>query len=274
MARENNYTRSGRGRGRFHGGRGRGNGRNSKRNTQNKRNTDRNNMKDIRFYPHSVGRQQTVTFSTVRDKIIGIIQRNYDYGVHLAKELRDEKKFDVSTLEPMLQESNETDLAKKALEEKQFARKYDIEVEQYIKQKYIIEDNNTKACALIWDHCSKQIQQRLESHADYKRNMDKPLEILRLIKKLMHDPERAKYGYASLLQAMKTFVNISQLEYENLLDYQKRVKQSSEISSSHLREGFLDGFVEKLPEFSAASDAATQDAMKAKAFKAFTSYVI
>ena len=46
----------------------------------------------------------------------------------MAKELRDEKKFDISTLEPMLQESNETDLAKKALEEKQFARKYDIEV--------------------------------------------------------------------------------------------------------------------------------------------------
>ena len=32
--------------------------------------------------------------------------------------------------------------------------------------------------------------------------------------------------------------------------------------------------MEKLPEFSAASDAATQDAMKANAFKAFTSYVI
>lgn len=76
----------------------------------------------------------------------------------MAKELRDEKKFDILTLEPMLQESHETYLAKKALKEKQFARKYDIKVEQYIKQNYIIEDNNTKACALIWDHCSKQIQ--------------------------------------------------------------------------------------------------------------------
>ena len=102
-------------------------------------------MKDIRFYPHSVGRQQTVTFSTVRDKIIGIIQRNYDYGVHLAKELRDEKEFDVMALEPKLKESNEADAAKKALEEKQFARKYNIEVEQYIKKKDVIEDNNAKA---------------------------------------------------------------------------------------------------------------------------------
>ena len=90
----------------------------------------------------------------------------------------------------------------------------------------------------------------------------------------MHDPERAKYGYASLLQAMRTFVNISQLDYESLLDYQKRVKQSSEILSSHLGEEFLNKFVEKLPEYRAASDTAEQDDMKAKAFRAFTSYVI
>ena len=91
MARESYNTRSGRGRGRFYSGRGRGGGRNSKRNPQNRKSIDQNKSKDIRFYPHSVCRQQTVTFSTVRDKIIGIIQKNYDYGVYLAKELRDEK---------------------------------------------------------------------------------------------------------------------------------------------------------------------------------------
>ena len=61
------------------------------------KNISRDNIKDIRFYPHSLGRQQTVTFSPVRDKIIGIIQRNYDYGVHLAKELRNEKEFEILT---------------------------------------------------------------------------------------------------------------------------------------------------------------------------------
>ena len=70
MARDNQNSRSGRGRGCFKGRGGQGN------NFRNTRRTYHPNdvKKELKFYPHSLGKQQSVTYNAVRDEIVNVIK--------------------------------------------------------------------------------------------------------------------------------------------------------------------------------------------------------
>ena len=90
-----------------------------------------------------------------------------------------------------------------------------------------LQENAKKAYATIWGYCSKTIQNRLEAHVTYVSTIcDDPIELLKAINILMHDPERAKYPYASLTEALTTLINLNKMQKENLLEYVKRFKQS------------------------------------------------
>ena len=97
-------------------------------------------------------------------------------------------------------------------------------MEQWIKMKDIVKENQMKAAALIWKYCSTQIQVRVQAHTTYNSIRDDPIGLLKLIKQMMHDPERAKYGYASIKEALSRMINMKQHESESLIEYQKRAK--------------------------------------------------
>jgi hypothetical protein len=62
------------------------------------------------------------------------------------------------------------------------------------------------------------MQNRIEEHPDFEGTIrDDPIELLKKIKVLMHDPIR-----------VITLMNIKQFEQERLLDYIKRFKQFRE----------------------------------------------
>ena len=45
----------------------------------------------MKFQPHGIGRdRQTVTFDTVKDHIIQVVQKSYKHGLDIAKTLREE----------------------------------------------------------------------------------------------------------------------------------------------------------------------------------------
>ena len=117
----------GRGRGR---GRGRRFGRGG-RSYQNNHNTFQNiqSRSEIKFYPHNAGRQQSITFSRVKDEIIGMIRRTYEYGSVVAQALEDEIPFDYNTERPTIAVSTATDEAQKKIEDRQNDKIFDAEVE-------------------------------------------------------------------------------------------------------------------------------------------------
>ena len=80
MGRDTSTDNAGRGRGR---GKGRGRGRGKSSHNNNNSGKYNNNNKEMKFYPHTAGRQQTVTYDTVKDHIIQSIQKNYEQGSHL-----------------------------------------------------------------------------------------------------------------------------------------------------------------------------------------------
>ena len=101
---------SGRGSGRGYRGHGygqEGRGGQGGRYTSNKKKTTES--KEVKFYPHTSGQQRTVTFDTVKDRIIQQVQKTYRLGVDVAESLRNEEKKDLSASEPTRELSTATD---------------------------------------------------------------------------------------------------------------------------------------------------------------------
>ena len=271
-------TNQGRGRGRNNSSKGRGRGRNHGRNYNSNKNSNsygNSNTIIYKFYPHTAGKQQSVTYDSVKDHIIKQIQKAYHYGQDIATTLVDLKLMDLNQYKPTRMVSQETDEQIRKLEQGENDIIYQEEVKEFVKRKNTLQTNLGKAYALILTYCNKTMENRILVHPDYESKIrNDPIELLKIIKVLMHDPERAKYPYASLTEAMTRVINIKQYEKESLLDYSKRFKQVNDIFISHVGNDILDKFTEHLPEYKNASDQATKDELKRKSFKKWMAYLI
>ena len=271
MGREGQPHRGGRGRGR---GRSRGQGRGFRPSGSGRNGS--NNKADIKFYPHSAGRQQTVTYDSVKDHIIQKIRKTYEQGYDVATTLRDLKKKDFNdpTIKPVKQVSAETDETARVQEQDAMDILFKSEVDEFVKRKAKYNDNLKKAYADIMGYCSKTIQHRIETHVDYvSKIQDDPIELLKAIKNIMHDPEHNKYPFASLTTALLQMVNIKQQEKESLIDYIKRVKQAKDVLVSHVAADILNTFIEHTEEYQKAVFDTDKAQMKKEAFGRWMAYL-
>ena len=118
------------------------------------------------------------------------------------------------------------------------------------------------------------MQHRIEEHPDFESKIQNdPIELLKAIKIVMHDPIRAKYPYASLTEALMRTFNIKQLEQESLIDYMKRFKQSRDMLKSHIGGDILNKFIENLPEYRQGT-MGEQCEMKTEAFGRWMAYMM
>ena len=83
------------------------------------------------------------------------------------------------------------------MEQDGFDIMYQAEIKKYLERVQALEENMNRAYALIiGTYCSKAIQGRVEEHPDYETKIrDDPIELLRVLSMLMHDPVRACYPY-------------------------------------------------------------------------------
>ena len=88
------------------------------------------------------------------------------------------------------------------MEDKQFELEFNIQMEQWIKTKDIMKENEMKAAALTWKYCSTQIQVRVQAHRTYAVVREDPITLLELIKHMMHDPEIATFFFATILNSL------------------------------------------------------------------------
>ena len=140
----------GRGRGRSrYGGRGKG------RSNANPKKSD-NKKPEMKFYPHAVGAQsQSVTFDTVKDCIVQNVQKTCDHGIDIAESLEKESSKDLTALTPVRSLSVNADADTKKQEQEGFDMTCKAEIEECIKRKLKLEQNQTKAYALIYsNHCN------------------------------------------------------------------------------------------------------------------------
>jgi hypothetical protein len=90
----------------------------------------------------------------------------------------------------------------------------------------------------------------------------------------MHDPIRAKYPFASLIEQIIRMLNIKQGENKGLLEYVKQFKQTRDITKSHVGTDILDKFVEKTREYQDEADKAAKKELKNRAFAKWMAYLM
>ncbi len=268
MARDNQGGR-GRGRGRFSGrGRGRFNNRNKKTSTKT----------EMKFYPHTVGTQsQSVTYDTVKDHIVQYVQKTYKNGLDIAESLDKEVMKDLTTLSPVRDVSTNTDDATRQVEQDGFDILYKVNLQEHIKRVQQLEENKTKAYSLIYsNYCNRVMQLRVEEHKDFESKIkNDPIELLKAIRILMHDPARAKYPFASMTEAlMRVLSYTKQQENENLIDYVTRIKSARNVLKSHVGSEILDTFIEHTEEYQKETDTTKKTEMKAEAFDKWMAFLL
>jgi hypothetical protein len=108
---------------------------------------------------------------------------------------------------PMMGVSKRTDPEEKEREEKSFQMVFQAEIDNHVLRKIQFKDNMHKAYALIVSkHCSKVNQDRIANHPEFESKiMNDPIELLRVIQLLMHDPIRARYPYMLVTEALLRF---------------------------------------------------------------------
>ena len=158
-------------RGRGRGGRGyrggRGRGRSTGRRQQG-RGTPPKKQLEMKFFPHGIGREtQTVTYDTVKEHIVQFVQKTYKNGQDIAVSLRDLKVKDLEPLAPIRGVSEKDQQADKEADQKGMDIQFQAELERYLERKDTLEQNLSRAYALILQtYCNKTMQNRIEEHAE------------------------------------------------------------------------------------------------------------
>ena len=231
----------------------------------------------MKFLPHTIGTNKA-TYEIVKMHIEQYEQKTYKHRQDIAKSLREQEKKDLTAEMPVRMMSGpvaESEEGVRKIEQEGYNVLYTAEVQNYKDRKNTLDTNLGRAYALILSTYSNgTMQHHIEEHPDFVSMIQKnPIELLKAIKIVMHDPIRVKYPYASLTEALMRTLNIRQLEHESLIDYMKRFKQLRDVLKSHIGGAILNKFVENLPEYRHGT-MVEQREMKTKAFGRWMAYMM
>jgi hypothetical protein len=194
-------------------------------------NTGSNKTPKLNFVPHGIGKvRQTVTYQTVKDYIIQLVQKSFRNGKDVADSLRKMEKIDMTKNMPTTKISRATG-TEKAMEQEGYDMLYKAEIDIYNKRKHKFKDNMNKVYSLIFlQHCNKTIQYRITGHPEFEnKNENDQIELLKAIEILINDPVRARYPYVSMTESITRFMTCRQQENKSLTDYIKQFKSTTEM---------------------------------------------
>jgi hypothetical protein len=230
----------------------------------------------MKFVPHGIGKErQTVTYQTVKEYIIQLVQKTHKNGKDVADSLRKMEKIDMTKNMPTRRLSQETG-ANKITEQEGFDMLFKAEIEIYTRRKHEFEDNMNKTYSLIYlQHCNKTIQDRITGHPEFESKIkNDPIELLKAIEILINDPVRARYPYTSVTESITRFMTCKQLENESLTDYVKRFKSNRDGLAQAMGKEFLKRFIENTREYQDEPGVDKQNEMYNTAYQRWTAYML
>jgi hypothetical protein len=145
---------------------------------------------------------------------------------------------------------------------------------EYRRKKSILDEGITSAYSIIFsDYCTKETQEGIKQHPDFASKIyNDPIELLKIIKILMHSPIRAQYPLIGWMDALNRFLNTKQEHNESLSDYYARFGQEFDTKSIFGTKIF-DQASEKLDEYTNTTSSTEQNKIKSS-FNAFASVVL
>ena len=116
---------------------------------------------------------------------------------------------------------------------------------------------------------SKTMRDRLDGHADKDKLEDNVIDTLIAMRELMQAPQRSQYPHKTLTNALVDLLKclMDRKAEESLIDWLAQHKQCRDVIKSLMGTRFLDGFVERLPEYQDLSTSEEKEKMKENAFE-------
>ena len=153
--------------------------------------------------------------------------------------------------------------------------KYKLALSEHEKRIATYDRNIIRAFDLLMSQfCSDVIKDRLESQPDYDVSIkDNPIEALKRINVLAHNPTRGRYHYACIYESLERLLNIQQMDKESVLAYKDRFEQNVDVLKSYLPTSLVDPYVESTDAYSKCADSAAEAELKKKEEEKFLTYI-
>ena len=231
---------------------------------------------EMKFSTQVAGKAPKASYATVKESLIQTVQKGYKGGIDVAKSLKDMKKVDLSKEEPVREISRLTDPVERAIEQDGFNIRYQERLRRHYDRSDALEEGMNKCFALIYsNYCTKTMRARIEEHPNFKTHIqDNPIALLEAIRENMHETQRAKYPWESMVNHLANCLNVQQREEEPLVDYVKRVKQLLDIVESLLGTDLFSDFIGNQEVYWNETNPDTQATMKLKAYQAFSACIL
>jgi hypothetical protein len=119
------------------------------------------------------------------------------------------------------------------------------------------------------------MQEGIKQHPDFASKIyNDPIELLKVIKILMHSPIRAQYPLIGWMDALNRSLNTKQDHNESLSDYYARFGQEFDTIKSIFGTKIFDQASEKLEDYTNTTSSTERDKIKKISFNAFASVVL
>ena len=110
-------------------------------------------LSDCVYYLGSA--KQASDYETTTEYLINHVKKTFEYGNDIGTALMDLQEPDSDLWKPNMQVSVATDDDTKAAESRQYEIEFKADYDGYRARVLALENNKTKAYALLWERCSK-----------------------------------------------------------------------------------------------------------------------
>ena len=157
-------------------------------------------LSDYNYYLGSA--KQASDYETTTQYIINHVKKTFDYGNDIGQALMNLVLPDIDFWRPDLRASTLTDDAAKATENEKFKMEFQYDYEEFRKRTITLDNNKTKAYALIWERCNKGMKNKIESRTDFATIQDDPILLLKAIKEHALNYQEHRYSMAIIFESM------------------------------------------------------------------------
>eukprot|EP00978_Attheya_sp_CCMP212_P016785 scaffold44262_cov52-Attheya_sp.AAC.7 len=186
------------------------------------------------YYYYIGSSKQASDFEITTEFMINHIKNTFEYGHDIRTVLKMLDPMDKLKSKPKLAVSKASDPSDKVQEQKQFDMEFNADYEEFRKRIRTYNNNLTKSYVLIWERCTKAMQNKIQLRMDLDTIENDPIELLKAVKEHSLNYQEHRYEMSIILDSIKNMLETHKKEHENLSDYTKRFKTSRDVLELHI----------------------------------------
>ena len=253
-------------------GRGRGRGHGKGRYQSNERENKEDQKSDEKSQQlFNVGTAKNASnFVAMKKECINTFKMEFKQGIYISTALENGMDYDFKQEQPppfllVAEEGTKEEVLMAQSKNEASRMEYKRKVDKYNEKMEIFEENKVKAYGFLWQKCSSQMKQNIESKEDYHNKIkNNPFELLKTIEALSYNYQDSKYEVAIVFDALKTFITLKQYDDEHLTKYLERFKAAADNVVAQLgNEIKLSKYIKTMDGY----DKTNEESMTKEAFE-------